>query len=220
MHRIYYVSQGSTPSEHLEHIAEVCQAGCRLVQLRLKDCSWEEQLETAKAAREICDSHQALLIINDSVELGLAIGADGVHLGKTDMPPHEARSLLPANMLIGGTANTLEDCLRLISKGVDYIGLGPFRFTRTKQKLSPILGLEGYSGIMNALQKQGIEIPVYAIGGISEADFEELLKTGIEGFAVSGLLTAKSREELKRIMEAGNFKKNSNFRLQRNEWKR
>ena len=220
MHKVYYISQGRTPEEHLQHISAVCRAGCRLVQLRLKNVSWEEQLATAHAAKEICDSHNSLLIINDSIQLALAVDASGVHLGKTDMPVEEARNQLPPSMLVGGTANTLEACLTLVSQQVDYIGLGPLRFTHTKEKLSPLLGLEGYARIMQVLIKQGINIPVYAIGGLTDADFEALSQTGVTGFAVSGLLTGKGTEQVQRIIEAGNSKKNSNFRLQRHEWKR
>ena len=215
MHRIYYISQGNTPEEHLNHISNVCQAGCRLVQLRLKDVSWEKQVAIGKAAKAICDDHETMLIVNDSVKLALELGASGVHLGKKDMAPDEAREKIPPKMIIGGTANTLEDCLFLIAKGVDYIGLGPFRYTRTKEELSPLLGKEGFEYILSSLREREIPTPVYAIGGILFEDFKTLYETGVVGMAVSGLLTGKSIEELKMLIEKGNLKKNANFHLKR-----
>jgi thiamine-phosphate pyrophosphorylase len=91
--------------------------------------------------------------------------------------------------IIGGTANSLEDILRHADDGADYVGLGPYRFTTTKQKLSPILGLEGIQHIMNQLQARNVTIPVIAIGGITLEDIPALRRTGIQGIAVSGLIT-------------------------------
>lgn len=200
MNKTYYISQGKTPENHLLNIEDVCEGGCKLIQLRLKGVDEDVFFETALKAQSICKEYQATLLINDNVLVAKQIDAKGVHLGKDDISPAEAREIL-GDKIIGGTANTLEDCLRLVSQNVDYIGLGPFRFTEIKKKLSPILGLEGYSEIMESLKRQGIKTPVFAIGGILENDFEALLKTGIQGIAVSGLLTNKSQSELKRLIE-------------------
>jgi len=200
MNKTYYISQGTTPEDHLQNIKNVCEAGCLLVQLRLKGVENDVFFETALKAKSICKTHQATLLINDNVLVAKQIDAKGVHLGNEDISPKEAREIL-GDKIIGGTANTLEDCLRLVSQNVDYIGLGPFRFTETKKKLSPILGLYGYSEIMESLKRQGIKTPVFAIGGILENDFDALLKTGIHGIAVSGLLTNASQSEIKRLIE-------------------
>jgi thiamine-phosphate pyrophosphorylase len=104
-----------------------------------------------------------------------------------DIP--EARRILGTGKIIGATANTFEDILTHVSNRADYIGLGPFQFTTTKQKLSPILGLDGYHSILQKLKRQQIEIPIYAIGGITAANVAPLMETGIYGIAVSGLLT-------------------------------
>jgi thiamine-phosphate pyrophosphorylase len=101
----------------------------------------------AKAVKEICNGYKATLIINDNVYLAQQIAADGVHLGLTDMGIPEARRILGTYKIIGATANTFED-INSCTKYSDYIGLGPFQFTTTKQKLSPILGLEGYRSIL------------------------------------------------------------------------
>ena len=115
-----------------------------------------------------------------------AIKADGVHLGKTDTCPTEARKTLLSWQMVGGTANTLEDCQALINKEVDYIGLGPFKFTNTKANLSPVLGLNGYAAIIDALNTK---TPILAIGGITLEDVSDILKTGISGIAISGAIT-------------------------------
>lgn len=102
------------------------------------------------------------------------------------MPVAEARRFLGEEFLIGGTANTADDVLRLKRESADYVGCGPFRFTTTKQKLAPILGLEGYRTLMHRLAVENLSIPVCAIGGITLADIPEILATGVRGIAVSG----------------------------------
>lgn len=164
------------------------------MQLRMKDVMQMEYLDTAIKAREICHRNKAQLIINDSISVAKASGADGVHLGKEDAMITEARKVLGSNKMVGGTANTLADCQQLIQQGVNYIGLGPHRFTLTKEKLSPVLGFEGYASILNELQTT---LPVYAIGGIQPNDVEELVQTGVHGVAISGALSKGNIDEVK-----------------------
>ena len=163
-----------------------CQGGVRWVQLRVKNQSpaiWKQlALETQAVARR----YGATLLINDNPRLAQEIGADGVHVGAADMPPTEARALLGAKCIIGGTANTFADVQRLAAAGVDYVGLGPFRFTRTKEKLSPILGLAGYADILQQCRAAGLTVPIVGIGGIALADAVPLLATGLHGIAVAG----------------------------------
>ena len=130
--------------------------------------------------------YEAVFILDDHVRLVEKTGADGVHLGKNDMPVDEARRLLGNGKIIGGTANTLDDIIMHCSRGADYIGCGPFRFTTTKKNLAPVLGLEGYKEIMEGLGKAGIKIPVAAIGGITVGDIPAIMATGINGIAISG----------------------------------
>src|SRR5207248_2273587 len=140
-------------------------------------------------------NHHAIFIVNDHVDLAKEINAAGIHLGLEDTPIETARTLLGKCKIIGGTANTLDDVLKRVKDGCDYIGLGPYRMTKTKEKLSPVLGIEGYIKIMDELKKRGINIPVYAVGGIELEDIEKILKTGIEGIAVSGLITRHSNKK-------------------------
>ncbi|MCW2118092.1 thiamine phosphate synthase [Flavobacterium sp. 7A] len=188
--RLQYISQGSTIEEQLYNIHQALDHGCDWIQMRFKIPEKQnDRLKLAEAVKILCDEYLATFIINDDVNLAHEINADGVHLGLTDSSIVEARTILGALKIIGGTANTFEDISSHVSNGCDYIGLGPFRYTKTKEKLSPILGLEGYQIIQNKLQKEGIKIPVYAIGGIKLDDVEGIIGIGIHGIAVSGLIT-------------------------------
>ena len=184
--KLHYISQGSTPEEHLENIQKACSSGAELVQLRLKDVSETTCLKLAEAARAITSHFQTRLVINDHYKIAKTVKADGVHLGKTDACPTLVRNHLYTWQIIGGTANTMQDCELLISKEVDYISLGPFRFTTTKDHLQPILGLDGYTTIMETLKTK---TPIIAVGGITTEDVKDLLETGISGVAVSGAIT-------------------------------
>ena len=163
-----------------------CQGGVRWVQLRVKNQSYAAWKQLALDTQAVARRYGATLLINDNPRLAQEIGADGVHLGAADMPPAEARAMLGAKFIIGGTANTFADVQRLAAAGVDYIGLGPFRFTRTKEKLSPILGLAGYAEIIQQCRAAGIAVPVIGIGGLVLADVAPLLATGLHGVAVAG----------------------------------
>ncbi|WP_379953172.1 thiamine phosphate synthase [Dokdonia sp. R78006] len=184
--KLHYISQGKSPVVHLDNIENACIHGATLVQLRLKNVPLDQVLNIAKEARKITTHFNTKLIINDHYKIAKEVKADGVHLGKTDSCPTVAREHLYSWQIIGGTANTLEDCQALIDKGVDYIGLGPLRFTSTKKNLSPILGFNGYRLITDELKTK---TPIIAIGGITLSDVTNLLKTGIHGIAVSGEIT-------------------------------
>ena len=201
MDKLYYISQGKNPEEHLKNIQKVCEASCKLVQLRVKKSTEETDTSIAKEAKKICESFGAKLIINDNVKITKDVKADGVHLGKNDMSIRAAKKILSNEFIIGGTANTLEDCVSLIKQGVDYIGLGPFRFTRTKKKLSPTLGINAYKKIISTIKNKGYQLPIYGVGGIITTDFKDLYKSGIFGIAVSGLISNKSIIEIKKIIE-------------------
>lgn len=186
--RLQYISQQGPNLAHTDAIEAACAAGCQWVQLRMKNVTDEAYLDQAKKAQALCQRYGAQLIVNDNVAVAEAVGA-GVHLGKTDLAPIEARKTLGSEALIGGTANTFDDVRHLVAQGVDYIGLGPYRHTTTKENLSPLLGLAGYTRIMEQCRAHGITVPIIAIGGIKMKDLIPLFSTGIHGIAVSGLLT-------------------------------
>lgn len=155
----------------------------------MKHFSFDDCRKIAEESLAISKKYGAKLIINDYLEVALAVKADGVHLGKEDMAIPIAKKMIPPGFIVGGTANDFEDVKRLALDGVDYIGLGPYRFTTTKIKLSPILGISGYRNIMDQVQGNNITTPIIAIGGILPPDLNELMPTGIAGVAVSSAIT-------------------------------
>ncbi|MBW3131034.1 thiamine phosphate synthase [Hymenobacter profundi] len=173
-----------------EQAERACLGGVRWVQLRVKNTPYLEWKQLALDTQAVCRRHGATFILNDNPQLALEIGADGVHLGKEDTPPAEARALLGLKFIIGGTANTFVDIEGLVAAGVDYIGLGPFRFTTTKEKLSPILGLAGYETLLAQHRATGFTTAIIGIGGITLADVAPLLAAGLHGVAISGAITA------------------------------
>lgn len=171
-----------------EEVQMVLEGGCKWIQLRLKDASDEEFRQTALEIIPMCRENEAFLVFDDRVELAMEMGVHGVHLGKNDMDPLQARETMGAEAIIGVTANTAADITRMRGWDVDYVGLGPFRFTTTKQKLSPVLGTEGYTEIVTAVRDAGIMLPIVAIGGITIADIPSLMATGVNGVAMSGAI--------------------------------
>ena len=162
------------------------EGGCRWIQLRMKEATEEEVEKEAIRVQDLCRQYGATFIIDDHVALAKKLHADGVHLGKKDMPIAEARKLLGKDFIIGGTANTFEDVQMHYAAGADYIGCGPFRFTTTKKNLSPVLGLEGYRDIVSRMKEAGINLPIVAIGGIAFEDIPAIMQTGVSGIALSG----------------------------------
>lgn len=185
---LQYITQDIEGISHQELAINACVAGVDWVQLRIKNKTYNEWLDIALKTEMICRKYHAKFIVNDNVGIAKAVKADGVHLGKTDLNPREARQLLGSNAIIGGTANTFEDIKQLVDAGVDYVGLGPFRFTSTKENLSPVLGLLGYEQIVAQCRKSGITIPIIAIGGINVEDVKPIMEQGVYGIAVSSAI--------------------------------
>lgn len=200
---VQFITHYTEQYSYLDSVRLALEGGCRWIQLRMKEATPEEILPIALEAQAMCRKHGATFIIDDHVEIALQIKADGVHLGKNDMPVAEARKILGKEIIIGGTANTFEDVLMHYNNGANYIGCGPFRFTTTKQNLSPMLGYEGYARILSCIRAEQISIPFVAIGGITRADIPQLMKTGVTGIAISGsVLKAENPiEEMKQIIK-------------------
>lgn len=189
---IQFISHYTERYSYLDSIRLALRGGCRWVQLRMKEASYDEIKSVAIEAQQLCHDAGATFIIDDHVELVKELHADGVHLGMKDMPIADARSLLGPDVIIGGTANTIDDVMLHYAAGAGYIGCGPFRFTTTKKGLAPVLGLEGYHDIMQAMTAEGIRLPVVAIGGITAEDIPDIMRTGINGVAVSGTVLRAS----------------------------
>ena len=183
---LQFISHYTDRYTYLDSIRLALEGGCRWIQLRMKDATDEEVRPIALVAQRLCHEAGATFIIDDRVGLVRELHADGVHLGQNDMPVREARRLLGDGFIIGGTANTFDQVRAHYESSADYIGCGPFRFTTTKQKLAPVLGLDGYRTIISEMEATHIHIPIVAIGGITEEDIPDILQTGVTGIALSG----------------------------------
>lgn len=188
MKGLLFITHQTSRYDYLQSAEIALKGGCRRIQLRMKNATADEVERTGREIKAACDIYDAALYIDDHVEVCGKLNATGVHLGKTDMPPARARKMLGDGFTIGGTANSLNDIMYLVREGVDYIGLGPFRFTTTKQQLSPLLGLSGYRNIVRECSDRGIDLPILAIGGITANDIPEIMETGISGIALSSTI--------------------------------
>lgn len=165
--------------------------GATCVQLREKSCSTREFLTEARAVRELLSGTGVPLIINDRIDVALAVGADGVHLGQTDMPIHDARRLVGPGMLIGISAECLDDAVRAEDQGADYIGVSPVFSTPTKTDTAPALGLDGVAAIRAA-----VSIPLVGIGGIHRENAAAVITAGCHGLAVvSAIVSAPDPQQ-------------------------
>lgn len=205
---LQFITHHTDTLSYLDSARLALEGGCRWIQLRMKEAPRPLLEATARQLLPLCRSRHATLIIDDDVELALAVGADGVHLGRHDMPIAQARALLGSRFIIGGTANTFEDVKAHATAGADYIGCGPYRYTTTKQNLSPVLGLEGYTRILRQMERAGIRLPLVAIGGIEPADIPPLLAAGVDGIALSGTILraddpVRQTQDILRLTQAG-----------------
>ena len=150
---LQFITNASSHDEIIAQVRKVIAGGCRWVQLRMKDSERNDIVAVARELKPICAEHECILVIDDHVDIAQELELDGVHLGKTDMPPMQARAI-----------------------------------TSTKKNLSPILGLDGYRSIMQQCVAEGIFIPTVAIGGITEADIDDVMATGVSGIALSGAI--------------------------------
>ncbi len=202
MLKLQFITHQTEKYSYFESACMALEGGCKWIQLRMKDAPLDEVEQVALQLKPLCKQHDAILVLDDHVELVRKLEVDGVHLGKLDMPIREARQLLGEGFIIGGTANTIDDVRAHYEAGADYIGCGPFRFTTTKKNLSPVLGLEGYRNIIRCMEEEGIDLPLVAIGGITRDDIPALLETGVDGIALSGtILRAEDPvEETRRLL--------------------
>lgn len=173
-------------TDTLEEAVELAiQGGVTVVQLREKDCTSREFYEEAEKVKAITDAYEIPLLINDRLDIALAVGADGVHLGQTDIPVWAARDILGADKIVGATANTLEKAEEAWKSGADYLGVGDVFGTSTKADTIHVTLEE-----LAAIKKQ-VEIPVVAIGGINAENISSLKATGVDGAAVISAILAK-----------------------------
>ena len=195
--RLIYITRDLPHLSHKKQVKAALKGGAKHVQFRTKQLNDKQALKEAKSIRELCSDYGAYLSVNDHIQIALDAQADAVHLGLTDMPISEAKQIASHTRLqFGGTCNTLADVLSRIEEGVDYVGLGPFQYTSTKEKLSPILEEKGYVSILSQLKTMHKSIPVFAIGGIGMSDIQPLFRTGIHGIAMASVF-GNEEEDIK-----------------------
>ena len=175
---------------HAEQVELLSLGGATLIQLREKQMPPREFYEQAKMAVR----PGVQLIINDRVDVALAVGAQGVHLGQDDMPPEAARKLLGPNAVIGYSTHNIEQAIAATKLPIDYLAVGPIFATTTKSDTAPVLGLKGLRAVREAI---GV-FPLVAIGGITHANAREVIGAGADSVAVISALLSDSR----RIPEA------------------
>ncbi len=163
----------------LDVVEQALQGGVDAVQLREKDLSGAALFELAQRLRDLCRRHAARLLINDHIDVALAIGADGVHLPADSFAPADARRLLGPHALIGASTHSLEEAQAAAADGADFIVFGPVFETPSKRGYGPPIGLEALSEVTRA-----IALPVFAIGGVTTDRVEAIRRCGAQGVAV------------------------------------
>jgi thiamine-phosphate pyrophosphorylase len=211
-YRLQFITHYTETYSYIDSVRIALEGGCRWIQLRMKEAEESLLEKTAITVQQMCKDYGATFIIDDHVLLTKKIKADGVHLGKNDMPIAEARKILGDSFIIGGTVNSFEDILfHLQEVTPDYFGCGPFRFTSTKKNLAPILGFDGYKDLIQKMKEKNIRIPLVAIGGICKGDIPELLQSGVNGIALSGSILhaddpIREMEEIVEILKVKQLK--------------
>lgn len=175
---------------HAEQVQLLSTGGATLVQLREKQMPAREFYEEAGAAVEVGRQRGVTLIINDRVDVALAVKAHGVHLGQDDMPPGAARKLLGDDAIIGYSTHNIEQATTALTLPIDYLAIGPIFATSTKSDTSPVLGLEGLRAVRKAIGA----IPLVAIGGISAANAREVIEAGADSVALISALLSDPRQ--------------------------
>lgn len=194
--RLQYITDGATPDETVNLALEALKGGCRWVQIRMKDVPVEAVTDVATELAPKFTEQGATLIVDDHIEIAANIdGLAGVHLGQTDLSPAEARKILPPHSIIGFTVNTT-DQLKTASAThrphIDYLGIGPLRFTSTKKKLAPTLGFDGLDKMRTKMKELDFVPPAVIVGGVTADDFEQISNIGFGGIAVSGAIGKSS----------------------------
>lgn len=183
-----------------EQLAEMAAAGgAGVIQFRQKQGSTRKMIDTAQAMQAICSAVGAALIVNDRIDVAMASGADGVHLGQDDFPMDQARALLGPKKIIGGSASTMDEARLCAAQGVDYIGLGPIYHTDSKLDAGPVGGLE----LLGQVSSQ-LGLPVIAIGGVDASNAAEVMAAGAHGIAVISAVCCQDdpKEATARLREA------------------
>jgi thiamine-phosphate pyrophosphorylase len=186
--KLQFITHDIEQHSHIDQARIACEAGAKWIQYRCLTKSDEELLKDINVIAEICDDWGATLIVTDHIHLNGKADIQGFHIEDMEADFRKLRAQLGEAITIGGSSNTLEGLLRIAKEGADYAGFGPFNVTTTKPNNAPLLGFEGYTNAISTLNSQGIELPVLAVGGITLADIDQLMSTGIFGIAASSAI--------------------------------
>lgn len=186
--KFQYITRDIPHLTHIEQVQNACEAGAKWIQYRCLSKNDTELLYDINAIAEICDDWGTTLIVTNHIHLNGKADVQGFHIENIDADFTTLRKQVGDDITLGGSANTLENLIRLANESVDYAGFGPFAITETKPNDYPLLGIEGYVSAMIQLNDLNIEMPVLAVGGIKIYDVEALMQTGIYGIAVSGAI--------------------------------
>ena len=182
---------------HAEQIERLFAGGATLIQLREKHASPATFFAAAEEAIRVARKLDVKIIINDRADIGLALQADGVHLGQDDLPPGEARALLGESAIIGYSTHSVEQAIEAIKMPIDYIAIGPAFETTTKLDPDAVVGLDGLRCVRNAIGK----FPLVAIGGINEVNLRSVFDAGADSAAMIGAIVSNPDEIEERLME-------------------
>lgn len=186
--RLQFITDAGSVDETVSQVRDAITGGCRWIQIRMKEFPSEAIRETAVELLPECRETGTTLIMNDDIELAAETELHGVHVGQKDRTPGLARDILGPHAIVGLTVNTLEQLPEALKQPADYFGIGPFRFTTTKKKLAPTLGIEGYIRFIEEMKKMNDFRPFVAIGGIRTDDIYPLISSGVPGIAISGAI--------------------------------
>ncbi len=192
---LYFITDSNFGRTHEELAEMVLKAGVRFIQFREKKMSAKRKFEIAKRLRKLTEDYGATFIVNDRVDLALAVDADGVHVGQEDLPAEVVREIFDG--IIGVSAHTVEEAKKA-EKYADYLGVGPVFATKTKKDAKEPIGVEGLKKVIEA-----VRVPVVAIGGINRKNIDKVLEVGVSGVAViSAIAGAKNpEEEARKLLE-------------------
>lgn len=184
---------------HAEQVVRLSNGGATLIQLREKNLTTREFFRQAKEALHIARQRGVRIVINDRVDIALALQADGVHLGLEDFPPEAARRLLGDRAIIGVSTHSVDQALRAVRLPVNYLAIGPIFATSTKSNPEPVVGLDGLRNVRDAIG----DFPLVAIGGITRDNAREVIKSGADAIALINALLANPdniTERTKRLL--------------------
>lgn len=186
--KLHFITHDIPQHTHIAQVQLACEAGAKWVQYRCLSKTDDELLADINLIAEICDDWGATLIVTDHIHLKGKADIQGFHIEDMHADFIALRKQLGEEYTLGGSANTIENLLRLAKEGVDYAGFGPFKITTTKPNNSPLLGVSGYTDALQKLAANNIELPILAVGGVTLADIASLLATGIYGIAASSAI--------------------------------